>query len=730
MRWKTAIGASLIPLNILLLFFLVFEGRLVVPSWLQVFGRMHPLALHFPIVLVVLYALWVLFTLRGTRADTEVADILLLSAALTAVLTALMGLLLSKEPGYEGAELSWHKWTGTAVALGLFFLWQFRGRLGSRGSSKSINNALQNGNGLGSHPLISGLFALGILVLTVLAGHFGGDITHGQNFVLGPVMPDKVKPMVAMEDAMVYKDLVAPILETKCLGCHNSNKAKGGLIMETREGLLKGGRDGKLWDTTELGLGMMMARIHLPPDEKKHMPPAAKPQLTDEESAVLYNWIKSGPLFEKKIMELSPSDTLRLLAASILKPAEGEKYDFAAADEKKVQVLNTNYRAVTPLAKGSPALAVDFYGAAFFRPEQLKELDAVKTQIVELNLDKMPVDDKGLATIAGFTNLRVLNLSFSKITSAGIPDLLRLGKLKSLSLSGTAVKAADIRRLASLKELRNLYIWNTGIDAGELTSVRHDYGGLAVSTGFRADTVHTKLNSPILENEERIVIVPLNISLKHYVPGATIRYTLDGTEPDSLTSPVYSGPVVLSNRAALKAKAFKKGWLGSEVTSADFYSEKYRPDSLLMLQPVDSNYMKYKPKILIDLQKGDLNYNNGKWLGFHKNKMECLLFFNEPVKAGDVTVSAVVDINNDVMPPTTLEVWGGSGKGSLRLLGRISPEQPAKAQAGYLTGYKIKFNPTTVRILKVVSIPVDKLPEWHIRKGKRGWVLVDEIFVN
>ncbi|HMH22397.1 MAG TPA: chitobiase/beta-hexosaminidase C-terminal domain-containing protein [Puia sp.] len=729
MKWKSGFGASLIPLNILLLFFLIFVDKIAVPSWLQVFGRMHPMALHFPIVLVVLYAIWVLFTLRATRADAEVADILLLAAAFTAVLTALMGLLLSKEPGYEGTGLAWHKWMGAAAAFGLFVLWQFRDA-GQRTDGSGRLNALQRGDGSGGRPLISGLSALGILLVTVLAGHLGGNITHGENFVLGPVTPEKTRQTVALEEARIYNDLVGPILETKCLGCHNSNKAKGGLVMDSREGLQKGGRDGKLWDTTEAGLGLMMSRIHLPLEEKKHMPPASRPQLTDDESAVLYHWIKGGSFFEKKIADLPQTDSLRLLAASILKPSDEEKYDFAAADEKKVQALNTNYRAVSPLAKGSPALAVDFYGAAFFRSEQLKELDVVKTQIVELNLDKMPVDDKGLAIIAGFTNLRVLNLSFSKITGAGIHDLLRLSKLKSLSLSGTAVKAEDIRRLAALKDLHSLYVWNTGISSGEVAAIVHDNTGLAISTGFRADTVHIRLNAPILENEERIVLTPLTVSLRHYVPGAVIRYTLDGTEPDSIASPAYTAPFILSSRAALKAKAFKTGWSGSEVTKADFYSEKYRPDSVQMLQPVDSNYMKLKSGILIDLQKGDLNYGNGKWLGFHKNKMECLLFFNKPVKAGDVTVSAVVDINNDVMPPVSVEVWGGSDKGNLKLLGRIDPEQPEKSQAGYLTGYLIKFKPVSVRVLKVVSVPVDKLPDWHTRKGKRGWVMTDEIFVN
>ena len=58
---KRVAERSLIPLNSLLLFFLLFEPRIVLPGWLQVFGRMHPLALHFPIVLILIYAVVTLF---------------------------------------------------------------------------------------------------------------------------------------------------------------------------------------------------------------------------------------------------------------------------------------------------------------------------------------------------------------------------------------------------------------------------------------------------------------------------------------------------------------------------------------------------------------------------------------------------------------------------------------------------------------------------------------------
>jgi uncharacterized membrane protein len=44
----------LIVSNIFIVFLLLFENRLVVPLWLQPVGRMHPVLLHFPIVILLL----------------------------------------------------------------------------------------------------------------------------------------------------------------------------------------------------------------------------------------------------------------------------------------------------------------------------------------------------------------------------------------------------------------------------------------------------------------------------------------------------------------------------------------------------------------------------------------------------------------------------------------------------------------------------------------------------
>jgi uncharacterized membrane protein len=130
-------------------------------------------------------------------------------------------------------------------------------------------------------------------------------------------MPEKKQQQVLLEDAIVFNDLVKPILQTKCMSCHNNKKAKGDLIMETEELLLKGGKTGKLWDSTSADFGLLMKRIHLPLETKKHMPPQGKPQLTDDEMAVLSNWIKSGADFKIKVTELESESDLRKIADRI-----------------------------------------------------------------------------------------------------------------------------------------------------------------------------------------------------------------------------------------------------------------------------------------------------------------------------------------------------------------------------------------------------------------------------
>ena len=236
------------------------------------------------------------------------------------------------------------------------------------------------------------------------------------------------------------------------------------------------------------------------------MPPKGKPQLTDPEIEILYHWIKGGANFTKKILDLPEKDSLRVLAADRFKTVEADPYTFAAADEATVKKLNNEYRAVYPLAMKSPALGVEFFGAAAFKSDYLKDLQAVKTQIVSLNLNRMPIKDEDLKAIAVFSNLRKLNLSATQITGATLGELKTLRALRKLSLSGTAVKAADLEVLQALPQLSALYLWNTALSDADFEALKRKLPRVYLESGFKGDTVVAKLNAAVIEGEEEVSV--------------------------------------------------------------------------------------------------------------------------------------------------------------------------------------------------------------------------------
>ncbi|WP_300601261.1 DUF2231 domain-containing protein [Niabella sp.] len=714
LKWREMIFNACIALNGLLLFLVLFDRYLKIPVFLQVFGRAHPLALHFPIVLLLIAVLFEIM-LRSPRqaALKEIADNLLLAASFTTVIAALMGLLLSKEEGYDAAAISTHKWMGILCSFISFLWYVFRNRIRAQRSTV----------------IGTGLLSAVVLLVT---GHKGATITHGDNFLLSPVTTVNKGPQVALEEAVVYTHLIQPIFENKCMGCHNSSKAKGELVMETTRLLLKGGKNGKLWDTAAADLGLMMQRLHLPLESKEHMPPKGKPQLSDEETRLLYFWIKDGASFTKKVTELPGNDSLGTIAASFFKSSETEEYNFKAADEKLVAGLNTAYRVVTPLAQGSPALSVNFYGSARFSSEQLKELEQIKDNIISLQLDKMPVTDPDLKTIGTFSNLRTLNLAFTAIKGEGLRYLTGLSHLKQLSLSGTGVRPEQLSVLTPLKDLRSVQIWNTAFTGNDLGPLKSRFPKTTFDIGYKGDTVVAKLSTPVFKTDQRIFKNTLTLALKNPVRGALTRYTLDGSEPDSLTSPAYTAPVTIDKTVTVKARSYLPGWTTSDLAKESFYKSSIQPDSIHLTTLPEKEYQaRIKGgKAFIDGQLGRENFGTKEWVGYKEAPFEAFLFFKQPVTVSSVTFSTLVAIDSYIMPARELQVWGGSSARSLKLLGRSTPPQPASAAPIYITGYTCKFSAQPVQIIKVVAKPVNPLPSWHRGKGEKGWVFLDELLFN
>lgn len=700
----------LFVLNIFLLFLLVFGNNIIIPHWLQPVGRMHPLILHFPIVILMMGMFFEFFRFRSAFRDEALyqnfTTALLLIGTLLAALTAIMGLFLSRETGYSGNILQWHKWTGASVVFVSSIVYWCRNSEWYKASIAKSGAVLT-------------------FACLVFAGHYGADITHGENFLLAPVMNNDTK--VPIEQALVFQDVIQPIFKSKCISCHNDDKVKGGLMLTDEASVLKGGKTGKLFVAGNPQMSLILQRIHLPEDDDKHMPPTGKTQLTAAEMSLLYFWIKEKPDFKKKVITLPANDSLRVLAATLLKPAEStdDKYDFAAADEKTIKGLNNNYRVVYALAKESPALAVNIYNKSIYTPKVLDELSPIKKQIVSLNLNKMPVKDAELKTIAQFENLRELNLNFTDVTGSGLKYLAPLKYLRSLSLAGTNLNAKDFKQAAAIKSLTELTIWDTGLKDDEIQQLKKQNKKITFIEGYKDNGKPIKLNPPQFKNTEALFSKPFTLVISHPIKGVDIRYTNDGSDPDSIKSSLYKPGIVIGENTTIKARAYKKGWYGSDIVTTAFNKSIYSPDSISFA----AGSISADAKILIDKDLGSFNFLDGKWVSSQKN-IEVNMGFVKPVILHSVSINCMRVSGFQILFPAEIEVWGGTGKNKLRLLSKAKPPVALKNDPNMIKGIECKLTTTQpVTHLKLVVKPTSKLPMGAPPKAKAS-VFVDEIFFN
>ena len=95
-------------------------------------------------------------------------------------------------------------------------------------------------------------------------------------------------------DKDLYKDLVAPLMESKCTGCHGDKKAKGKLKLNSHAAILKGGEDGKVVTPGQPDKSSLYKNLTLPLSDEDHMPPEDKPQPSKAEVALIRWWIEKG----------------------------------------------------------------------------------------------------------------------------------------------------------------------------------------------------------------------------------------------------------------------------------------------------------------------------------------------------------------------------------------------------------------------------------------------------
>lgn len=343
--WALALLIILAYVAILIAFPPRFERVDEEVSSLMLFvGRFHPIFLHLPVGALALLCLMELGCL--TRAGEErlgtAALFTLLVGSAGSVLAVLAGILLSREGGYESGNFTLHQSLALIGTAGVLLALVVR-MLGMG----------QEERGLLHFYRMLFFTSFGIMGL---GAHFGGNMSHGSKFMTEHA-PEPIKSqMIGMEKWMlswvekpkieapkseapapleppvneaipapqtdnrtVFQHVLMPIFEAKCNNCHNEDKSKGGLRMDTYALLLQGGDSGAGIVAGKPNESLALERILLPEDDDEHMPPEGKEQMTADEVSLFRWWIENGASESLKLGEAKFPDQLKASVDSVLK---------------------------------------------------------------------------------------------------------------------------------------------------------------------------------------------------------------------------------------------------------------------------------------------------------------------------------------------------------------------------------------------------------------------------
>ena len=491
--------------------------------WVPNVGEYHPLVLHLPIGIVFLTLVMEVCSWLSFGRYRPMTGLALFLAFVMGAFSCATGLFDLKVEGV--AHNDWsddmfkHMWLGIIFVgiLGLAFLAKIWGRhSGSRGP-------------------VYGILLFGAAGVLAYGAHFGGLETHkvdpieitlkGFELIGGEDKQsdngDPVSVTKLPKDRLAYKEVVYPIMETKCLDCHSeeAGKSKGGLYLDTYENFLVGG-DGIDEEPPRFTLvpgdskkSFMIVALHLPMDDDYHMPPEKKKQMEPHEIELLTWWVENLPvrkddkdftLVDQTLGEMGAPQNILDAAAKMVSPeelkaiaakieAEKAAVDKARLEKREALQVSLDILRQDPNFKTSLGYAsqdstdLEFTAVSLrkkLNDETFAKLALVAESLTTLKLGSSSVTEAAvLEYLPAMKNLTKLDLSQTEVGDGIMDAVVTLEKLEYLNLYGTQVTDAGIMRLKTLGGLRDLYLWQSKATPEGGEALKKELPGLEITFG-------------------------------------------------------------------------------------------------------------------------------------------------------------------------------------------------------------------------------------------------------
>lgn len=450
-------------------------------EWDLFLGRFHPLLVHLPIGFFVLGYIFELLLRFGYQNIIPSRKIIILTYSIglvAGVAAALSGWLLSFSDDYALNTLDDHKLLGilTLVVMLTLIIYQIKAPV-AKDTLKLLGSTI-------------------VVLLIGATGHLGGNLTHGPNYLAeyGPeilkenevhfLRDQKLNP----DSLIIFKDLLQPVLQDKCVACHNSEQSKGGLKLELYSDLFKDAEHGKSVVAGNPEKSELFRRISLPGEDELAMPPRGN-GIGYTNIQILRHWIAEGA----DSLATFNSDAMSGELIALLNRDYGldysprpyyEKVQADSIDEGLLgQLRNAGFRA-NYLGEHNFLLDVEYKGDSI-EDQDILLLNQVSNNITFLKLAGCKLSDEVFEKLESIPHLTRADLSKNPLSGNSVAYLIEQLHLEAANLNETDVDAEALRNLLSASALSRVYVRNTKVGEDDISSLAQNYTDKEIIAGFK-----------------------------------------------------------------------------------------------------------------------------------------------------------------------------------------------------------------------------------------------------
>lgn len=240
-----------------------------------------------------------------------------------------------------------------------------------------------------------------------------------------------------------------------------------------------------------------------------------------------------------------------------------------------------------------------------------------------------------------------------------------------------------------------------------------------------------QLADPILQYDSVMFQESATVTIAFDLENVSIFYTLNGNDP-TMGSTIYQHPIVISESAKIKARAFHPDCRASAVVSQEFLRVGKAlsiSDIQLKHQP-SKQYSGKGKKSLFDLQKGSENFQDGQWLGFDGNNLEVEVQLNQPKTISTLIVSSLDNKSAWIFPIKKLEIYHSNDGENYESVASKAYENDSNTLSVGQQFLQLEFAPIETQFIKIIVHNHGKIPSWHPGAGSPAWLFVDELILK